>query len=123
MSKKIEAIAKQVFYSNQDPVSLAKTVASLITDVVTTTKVFGSATVESNATTGTTSTYTGKAYSQYGDDMADAVTLTLKQAVTGVSIAGGVVTIANTVVTGTKFTVVGTANAKTSELEVTVHIA
>lgn len=123
MSKKLESIKSQVFYAIQNPHELATTIASLIADVVTSVKVTGPTIVESDTVDGATATYVGKAYSQYEDEMADAVTLTLKQAVTGVAIAEGVVTIANTVVDNTTFTVVGTCGAKTFELLVTVNVA
>lgn len=122
MSKKIEAVKSAVFYAQQDPEKLATLVAELITDVVTSVKVQGATSVKNNATTGTTSTYTGKAFSQYDDEMADTVTLTIKQAVEGVSISAGVVTITSAVTDGTKFIVKGAVGTVTAELEVTVTV-
>ena len=122
MSKKVEAIKSMVFYARQDPEALANLIAGVVTDVVITVEVSGATSITNDATEGATSEYAGQAFSQYGDKMTDTVTLSLKQAVTGVTISNGVVTIANTVEDGTKFIVKGAVGTVVAELEVTVIV-
>ena len=126
MSKKIDAIKKQVFYAQQNPELLAKTIAGTVTDVATEVYVAGES-ILPVATTGTakTSTYTATVLSQYGDDMTSgsSITYALKSAVTGVSInsSTGVLSVANTT-TGTSATVTATAGGKTGERVVTLLV-
>lgn len=122
MSKKVKAIKSMVFYARQDPEAFANLIAGVVTDVVTTVEVYGATSVVNDTTKGATSDYVGQAFSQYGDEMADAVTLSLKETVSGVTISGGVVTIANTVEDGTKFIVKGAVGTVVAELEVTVTV-
>ena len=122
MSNKLDVVKNQIFYANQDPNSLAKTISDLITDVVTTVKVSGPTEIELDTTDGSTATYTGQAYSQFVDKMSSEVTLSLKTEVTGVSILAGVVTVVSTVVDGTTFVVKGVVGSVTNELTVTVNV-
>lgn len=94
-------------------------------DTATSITISGSSLVENDVTNGTTAKYTSVALSQFGDEMSGVeVTLSLKEAVTGVSISGGTVTIANTVADGTVFIIKGSANsgAILAELKVTVVV-
>lgn len=121
MSNKFETIKAAVFFTQQSPHLLAEYIANLIADVVTRVEVLGSTTIVNDPVSGATAVYTGKAYSQFNDEMDTAVVLTLKEPVEGITIADGTVTVASTVVSGTTFTVVGTANEVTGELLVTVE--
>lgn len=122
MSKKLEAIKKAVFYAQQNPSELAKILADNISDVAKSVVVSGATSIELDTTNGSTSAYTAKAFSQFGDEMDSAVTLALKEAVTGVSISDGTVTVAKTVADGTTFVVKGTCGNAVGELTVTVVI-
>lgn len=117
MSKKIDAIEKAVFYAQQDPKALATIIAGTITDVVTTIKISGASSIAIPDSDSVTEDYTGVAFSQYGDNMSNAVTLALKTAVTGVSISSGTVTVASTV-TADSFTLKATCGTVTSEMKV-----
>ena len=118
MSKKIEAIKDMVFYAQQKPESLATLIAGLVTDVVTSIKVDGATSI--NVPTGDiaeTATYTASALSQYGDEMSNSVTLALNEAVTGVAISGGVVSVSKTAV-AEKFVLKATCGTVTQLVEV-----
>lgn len=122
MSKKLDAIKKAVFYAHENPTELAKIISGAVTDVVSKVTVSGATEIILDTTSGSTSEYTGKAFSQYGDTMTNSVTLALKESVTGVSISDGTVTVAKTVTDGTTFVVKGTSGTVTGELEVTVKV-
>lgn len=113
MSKKLEAIKKEVFYSKENPEKLATIISGLITDVATDIVIEGNDSIEIPETGNATATYIGKTYSQYGDAM-DNATLALKSAVTGVSISEGTVTVASTC-TAESFTIQATSGSKTAE--------
>lgn len=123
MSKKLDAITKAVFYAHEKPSELAKIIAGSVADTVTSVVVSGATEINLDKTNGSTATYTGKAFSQFGDAMTSSVTLALKAAVEGVTISGGTVTIAKTVTNGTTFVVKGTSGSVTGELTVTVKVA
>lgn len=120
MSKKVEAITKAVFYSNQNPTALAEIIAGLITDTATSVSISGASSIKKPDTGNATETYTAEVLSQYGDVMTGTPTLALKEEVTGVSISDGVVTVANTV-TATEFTIKATSGTLTSEYTVTIE--
>ncbi len=120
--KKLEALTDAVFYAQQDPKKLATILADVVSDVVTSVAVFGAVEIVLDTENGSTAEYTGKAISQFGDEMSDAVTLSLKEEVTGVSISDGTVTVAKTVENGTTFVVKGTCGSVTGELTVTVKV-
>ena len=123
MSNKLNHLTDLVFYANQNPVGLAKILENLVTDVVTKVEITNRITeIESDETTGATLTMTGAVYSQYVDLMTDTITYTLKSAVTGVSILNDVVTIANTVVDSTTFTIVAAVGNIKDEKTFTVVI-
>lgn len=125
MSNKFNYLKEAVFYSQQDPNKLAEILSGVVQDTATSITISGSSLVENDVTNGTTAKYTSVALSQFGDEMSGVeVTLSLKEAVTGVSISGGTVTIANTVADGTVFIIKGSANsgAILAELKVTVVV-
>lgn len=65
-----------------------------------------------------TATYVAKAVSQFGDEMTNSVTYTLKAEHTGATITtAGVLTVASTTKAGT-ITIVATSGVKTAEMEV-----
>lgn len=123
MSKKLDAITKAVFYAHEKPSELAKIIAGSVTDTVTSVVVSGATEITLDTENGSTTKYTGKAFSQFGDAMSNSVTLALKAEVTGVTISSGTVTIAKTVTNGTTFVVKGTSGSVTGELTVTVKVA
>ena len=120
--KKLEALTDAVFYAQQDPKKLATILADIISDVVTSVAVFGAVEIVLDTESGSTAEYTGKALSQFGDEMDETVTLALKEAVTGVSISDGTVTVDKTVADGTTFVIEGTCGSVTGELTVTVKV-
>lgn len=123
MSKKFEAIKKAVFYSEQNPDMLANILEGIISDVATTVEVIGVDSIEiPSGDTANTADYTGKIFSQFGDEMEGAVTLSLKDSVTGVSISNGTVSVGKTA-TAKSFTIVGTYSSKTAEKVVTLTTA
>lgn len=122
MSKKLDTIKKAVFYAHENPTDLAKILSDSISDVATSVVVSGATSITLDTTDGSTSVYTGKAFSQFGDEMDSSVTLALKAAVTGVSISDGTVTVAKTVTDGTTFVVKGTCGSAVGELTVTVEV-
>lgn len=125
MSNKFNYLKEAVFYSQQDPNKLAEILSGVVQDTATSITISGSSLVENDVTNGTTAKYTSVALSQFGDEMTGVeVTLSLKEAVTGVSISGGTVTIANSVADGTVFIIKGSANsgAILAELKVTVVV-
>ena len=123
MSKKLDIIKKAVFYAHENPTELATILAGNISDVATKVVVSGATSIDLDTTSGSTANYVGKVLSQFGDEMDRSVTLTLKSAVTGVSISSGTVTVVKTVTDGTKFVVKGTCGSVVGELEVTVNVA
>ena len=120
MSKKLEHLKKAVFYSQQKPELLAELLCDLVTDVATSISIEGATSIKKPATGNSTETYTAKVLSQYGDVMTGTPTLALKEAVTGVSISSGVVTVASTV-TATEFVVKATSGTLSSEYTVTIE--
>lgn len=97
MSKKLEAIKKDVFFAKENPEALATLIAGLVTDVVTSVKVEGAVSINIPESDSVTEDYVATALSQYGDLMSDSVTLSLNEAVDGVSISGNTITVASTV--------------------------
>jgi len=124
MSNKFEAIKKAVFYAHEKPEDLATLIAGVVSDVVKSLAISGADSIEiPTGDTGNTETYTAKVFSQYGDEMVgQTVTFTLKAAVTGVSISGGVVTVAKTA-TDESFTLVATCGTVTAEKTVALVAA
>lgn len=98
MSKKFEAIKQAVFYAHETPEKLAGILEGLVEDVFTGV-VFknGPSEVKIPESANATATYVAKAVSQFGDEMTNSVTYTLK--------AGTI-------------TIVATSGAKTAEMEV-----
>lgn len=123
MTNKQKALESAVFYAHEDPKPLATILASLIEDVATYVTVVGPTSIVLDTTEGSTAEYIGAVLNQYRDKMADDVTLSLKEEVTGISISGSTVTIANTVVDNTTFTVVAKSGDLTSEITTTVFVA
>lgn len=95
MTKKLRVIEDAVFHAQQNPKALARILEPLVTDVVSSVHINGADSIEVAASGGadSTSAFTGAAFSQYGDPMDNSVTLTLNEAVTGVSISNGTVTV------------------------------
>ena len=124
MSNKFESIKKAVFYAHEKPEDLATLIAGVVSDVVTSIAISGANSIEvPTGDAGNTETYTAKVLSQYGDEMVgQTATFTLKSSVTGVSIRGGVVTVAKTA-TGGSFTLVATCGAVTAEKTVALIAA
>lgn len=98
MSKKLEAIKKAVFYAHENPIELAKILEANVSDVVTKVAIAGNSSIEiPSGDTDNTATYTATVFSQYGDVMTgQTVTFALDEAVTGVSVSDGVVTVSKT---------------------------
>lgn len=120
MSKKLDYIKKAVFYSQQKPELLAELLSGIVTDVATSISIEGSTSIKKPATGNSTETYTAEVLSQYGDVMTGTPTIALKEAVTGVSLSSGVVTVASTV-TATEFVLKATSGSLTSEYTVTIE--
>lgn len=120
MSKKLEYLKRVVFYSQQKPELLAELLCDTITDVATSVSISGADSITKPETGNATATYTAQVLSQYGDVMTGTPTLALKEAVTGVSISDGTVTVANTV-TATEFTLKATSGSLTSEYTVSIE--
>ena len=119
MSKKFEAIKQAVFYAHETPEKLAGILEGLVEDVFTGV-VFkdGPSEVKIPESANATATYVAKAVSQFGDEMTNSVTYTLKAEHTGATITTeGVLTVASTTKAGT-ITIVATSGAKTAEMEV-----
>lgn len=120
MSKKVEAISRMVFYSQQNPKALAELISGVISDEVTSVKIAGVNSINvPSGDTDATETYTAVALSQYGDEMSDSVTLALDGSVTGVSISDGTVTVKKTA-TDESFTLKATCGSVVSKLKVTL---
>ena len=120
MSKKLDALKKMVFFAKEDPTPLAEVLEGLVTDVVTSVKLTGADSIEiPTGGTSNTAEYVGKAFSQYGDEMANSVTLALKEAVTGVSISSGTVTVDKTA-TAESFVVKATCGTVVAEKTITL---
>lgn len=120
MSKKLDYIKKAVFYSQQKPELLAELLNGIVTDVATSISIEGATSIKKPATGNATETYTAEVLSQYGDVMTGTPTIVLKEAVTGVSLSSGVVTVASTV-TATEFVLKATSGSLTSEYTVTIE--
>lgn len=120
MSKKLEYIRKAVFYSQQKPELLAELLAGVVTDVATSVSIEGSTFIKKPASGNATASYTAKVLSQYGDVMTGTPTLALKEAVTGVSISDGTVTVASTV-TAKSFTIKATSGSLVGEYTVSIE--
>ena len=116
MSKKYDAIKRAVFYSNQKPQLLAEILEGLVSDAVTSVALSGADSIKvPSGDTANTATYTAKALSQFGDEMAgQTITIALKASVTGVSISSGVVSVAKTA-TATSFTLTATCGTVVAE--------
>lgn len=120
MSEKVKAITNMVFYAQQNPEALANVIASLVTDAVTSIDIKGDASIKiPDGDTSSTATYTAKALSQFGDEMANTVTLALNSSVTGVSISGGTVSVAKTA-TSDSFVLKATCGTVTQLMTVTL---
>ena len=118
MSKKIKAIEKMVFFSQQKPELLAELLAGMVSDVATDISIDGPVSVIiPTGDTANTAKYSASVVSQYGDPMVGEVTYSLKANVTGVSISGDTVSVAKTASAG-KFTVVATSGSVKDEIEV-----
>lgn len=116
MSKKLKAIEKAVLYAHEKPEELAKIIAGSVEDVLTSVAIDGAKSIViPTDDTSATEVYTAVALSQYGDEMSDeTVTLALKEAVTGVSISSGTVTVAKTA-TAESFVIKATCGTVTAE--------
>lgn len=124
MSNKFEFIKKAVFYAHEKPEDLAALIAGVVSDVATSIAISGANSIEiPTGEASNTETYTAKVLSQYGDEVVgQTATFTLKSSVTGVSISGGVVTVAKTA-TGKSFTLVATCGTVTAEKTVALIAA
>lgn len=97
MSKKLEAIKKAVFYSQQKPEMLAKILEGAVSDVATSIEISGADSIKIPLSSNVTQDYSATVISQFGDEMSGvSATLALNEAVTGVSISNGTVTVAST---------------------------
>ena len=116
MSNKYDAIKKAVFYAHEKPEALADILEGIVSDVVTSVALSGADSIEiPSGDTANTETYTAKALSQFGDEMAgQTITIALKAAVTGVSISSGVVSVAKTA-TAESFTLTATCGTVVAE--------
>lgn len=116
MSNKYDAIKKAVFYAHEKPEALADILEGNVSDVVTKVTLSGADSIEiPSGDTANTETYTAKAFSQFGDEMAgQTITIALKASVTGVSISSGVVSVAKTA-TAESFTLTATCGTVVAE--------
>ena len=116
MSNKYDAIKKAVFYAHEKPEALADILEGNVSDVVTSVALSGADSIEiPSGDTANTETYTAKAFSQFGDELAgQTITIALKAAVTGVSISSGVVSVAKTA-TAESFTLTATCGTVVAE--------
>lgn len=116
MSNKYDAIKKAVFYAHEKPEALADILEGNVSDVVTKVTLSGADSIEiPSGDTANTETYTAKAFSQFGDEMAgQTITIALKAAVTGVTISSGVVSVAKTA-TAESFTLTATCGTVVAE--------
>lgn len=116
MSNKYDAIKKAVFYAHEKPEALADILEGNVSDIVTKVTLSGEDSIEiPSGDTANTETYTAKAFSQFGDEMAgQTITIALKAAVTGVSISSGVVSVAKTA-TAESFTLTATCGTVVAE--------
>ena len=124
MSKKYDAIKRAVFYANQKPQLLADILEGAVSDAVTSVTLSGADSIKvPSGDTANTATYTAKAFSQFGDEMAgQSITIALKASVTGVSISSGVVSVAKTA-TATSFTLTATCGTVVAEKTVALESA
>lgn len=124
MSKKYDAIKRAVFYANQKPQLLAEILEGAVSDAVTSVTLSGADSIEvPSGDTANTATYTAKAFSQFGDEMAgQSITIALKASVTGVSVSSGVVSVAKTA-TATSFTLTATCGTVVTEKVVALESA
>ena len=124
MSKKYDAIKRAVFYANQKPQLLADILEGAVSDAVTSVTLSGADSIKvPSGDTANTATYTAKAFSQFGDEMAgQSITIALKASVTGVTISSGVVSVAKTA-TATSFTLTATCGTVVAEKTVALESA
>lgn len=123
MSNKLAFLKKAVLYAYQNPKPLVDVLNASIADAITEIKIVGPSVINVTEAAGGTATYTASAYSQYGDLMENAVVLSLKAPVEGVSLTNGVATIDGSIEDTTfvlKGTIVGSSVVK--ELMVTVAV-
>lgn len=121
MSKKLEALKDAVFYAQQKPEVLATLLAGVITDTATSVRLSGASSI--TVPTGDTAveeTYTAEVLSQFGDTMSGTPTLALTETVTGVTVSGMKVSVANTA-TATSFTLKATSGSLTAQMTVTLE--
>lgn len=119
---KYDVLKEAIMYASQKPEVLANILVDSVDDKVTSIKITGADSITIPSADSTTSTYTAKAFSQFGEEMSNTVTLSLKGTTTGVSISSGVVTVASTT-TATKFTVKATVGSVSQEKVVTLKQA
>lgn len=120
MSNKLDYLTKAVFYAHEKPEMLAKVLAGTVQDTATAVSVSGPDTLYVDADDGATGDYTAVVLSQFGDVMTGTTaTLALKEAVTGVSIADGTVTVAKTC-TAEGFVITATSGSAVAEYPVTL---
>lgn len=120
MSKKFEALKKAVFYAATAPETLAEILESNVSDVATSITINGDGSIKIPASSNTTKNYTATVFSQFEDEMSGtSATLSLKTAVTGVSISSGTVTVASTC-TATSFTLKAVSGTITAERTITL---
>lgn len=121
MSKKLEALKDAVFYAQQKPEVLATLLAGVITDTATSVRLSGASSI--TVPTGDTAveeTYTAEVLSQFGDTMSGTPALALTETVTGVTVSGMKVSVANTA-TATSFTLKATSGSLTAQMTVTLE--
>lgn len=112
MSKKLEAIKKAVFYSQQKPEMLAKILEGAVSDVATSIEISGADSIKIPLSSNVTQDYSATVISQFGDKMTGSATFALDSAVTGVSVSGNTVTVASTC-TADSFTLKATSGSIT----------
>lgn len=120
MSKKLDYIKKAVFYSQQKPELLAELLADVVSDVATSISIEGATSIKKPASGNVTASYTAKVLSQYGDVMTGTPALALKEAVTGVSLSDGTVTVVSTVA-ATSFIIKATSGSLVGEYTVSIE--
>lgn len=116
---KYSILKEAIMYANQKPEVLAKILADNIDDEAKSIVITGADSITIPSSDSTTSTYTAIAFSQFDEEMSDAVTLAIKETTTGVSITSGVVTVDSTA-TSTSFIIKATIGNLTKEKEVSL---
>lgn len=117
MSKKLETIKDAVFFSRETPEKLANLICGLITDVITSVVIDGASSITIPTDDSVEETYTATAVSQFGDIMNNEVTLSLKEAVTGVSVSDMKVTVTSSA-TASSFVLKAVCGEITKEITV-----